>query len=188
MTAGPRIGVLGGSFDPPHFGHLFGALFALETGAVDRVFAIPAAQHAFGKLFAAAFDHRLAMARLLFLRLREVEVSRLEADRPGVSYTIDTLRELRRDHPSATFRLLLGSDTLRDLPKWRESRAVAEAAPPLELPRIEPGRPVEDTWGALPVLSSTAIRDLLRVGDSVALARVLPSSIIQYIEHHGLYR
>jgi nicotinate-nucleotide adenylyltransferase len=135
-----RFGIFGGTFDPPHLGHAMACLWALETGEVDRVLMIPTARHAFGKQPAAGFDHRLAMCRLAARHLGEhVEISDIEGRREGVSYMVDTLRALAADRPGATFRLLVGTDIVGDVPKWRESAEILRLAPLLVLPRLLPG-------------------------------------------------
>jgi nicotinate-nucleotide adenylyltransferase len=182
-----RLGIFGGSFDPPHLGHVLGCLWALETGEVDRVLLVPVGQHAFGKQTGASFEHRLIMCRLAVARLGEaVEVSDVEGRRAGTSFMVDTLRQLASERPGDTFRLICGSDVATEISKWREPHEVLRLAPPLELPRPRRGAAVEENPGALPPISSTHIRELLRTASPVA--SLLGKSVRDHIATHHLYR
>jgi nicotinate-nucleotide adenylyltransferase len=181
-----RFGIFGGTFDPPHLGHAMACLWALETGEVDRVLMIPTARHAFGKQPAAGFDHRLAMCRLAARHLGEhVEISDIEGRREGVSYMVDTLRALAADRPGATFRLLVGTDIVGDVPKWRESAEILRLAPLLVLPRLLPGDRPEARPGALPAVSSTVVRAALRGHGSTG--ELIARSVRDYITANRLY-
>lgn len=185
-----RIGFFGGTFDPPHFAHAAAVLWALQCGEVDRVLVVPTARHAFGKEPDASFAHRIAMCRLAMADFGEslVEVSTIEGERDTVSYTVDTLRELRAWCPGATWRLIVGTDIVDDLPKWRESDAIQKMAPPLEVPRIvddiqDASRGVRP--GALPMLSSTTVRDRLASGQDIS--GLVPARVVAYMREQGLY-
>jgi nicotinate-nucleotide adenylyltransferase len=181
-----RYGIFGGSFDPPHLGHVLGALWALETGEIDRVLIIPVGRHAFGKQAASSFEHRLEMCRLAFERLGgHVEVCDIEGRREGTSFMIDTLRQLTTERPSATFRLVVGSDVAAEVAKWREGAEVLRLAPLLELPRPQPGETFAARPNALPPISSTMARQSLRQGSGGEM--LLPRSIRDYIAAHQLY-
>lgn len=182
---GPRLGIFGGSFDPPHMAHTMAVLWALESGEVDRVIVVPVAQHAFGKRPAAPFHHRLEMCRLAMVLFADrVEVNAIESQREGPSYMVDTLRELARQHPAATFRLLAGSDVAGEIPQWREGTEVLRLAPLLEIPRPRPGDPAGRF--TLPDISSTATREALRSrGDAGYL---LSHTVRSYIREQRLYR
>jgi len=181
-----RIGVFGGSFDPPHLGHVLGCLWALETGEIDRVLLVPVGRHAFGKQAGAPFLHRMAMCRAAVERLGGlVEVSDIEGRRSGTSFMVDTLRELAEERPGDTFRLITGSDVAAEVGKWRESAEVLRRAPLLELPRPRPGTPVEDNPGALPPVSSSRVRELLRTNQPVNM--MLGKAVRDYIVLHRLY-
>jgi len=174
----PRIGIFGGSFDPPHLGHVSGARWALESGEIERVIAIPVGIHAFGKLAGAPFAHRVAMTRIAFHDMTQVSVDEREGRRSGTTYTIDTLYELTSENPGASFRLIAGSDVRAEVAKWRSGDVVLRMAPLLELPRMDAG--------PLPKVSSTDIRHILRDGgDTSAL---VPAAVREYIDANGLYR
>jgi len=179
------VGVLGGSFDPPHFGHVFAALWALESGAVSSVLVVPVSAHAFGKKQYATFGQRVAMCRLAFARIDGVGIDTREGSRPGTSYMVDTLRDIQHDRPGRPLRLIVGSDVLAQLPQWHRGDEVAVLAPPLEVPRIDVARPIAEQHGALPAISSTDVRLLLaRHGDA---SRLVPASVLDYARAHGIY-
>lgn len=185
-----RTAVFGGSFDPPHLGHVLACLWALECGEVDRVVLIPVARHAFGKVHGAPFEHRLEMCRRAVARLGGgVLVSDIEARREGVSYMVDTLRLLREELPDTTeLRLLVGSDVAADVPRWRNGAEVVRLAPVLELPRPHPEERFGDRPGALPPISSTEARRALAQQDAAALRLLIPASVREYIATQNLYR
>lgn len=122
-----RIGVYGGSFDPVHLGHLLAAECCREQGRLDRVLFVPAAvpPHKQDRRLAGDAD-RVAMLTLAIGGHDAFAVSTVELDRGGVSYTIDTLGELATRHPQDTLVLLLGPDSLAQIPTWREPRAILD--------------------------------------------------------------
>jgi nicotinate-nucleotide adenylyltransferase len=184
-----RLGVFGGTFDPPHLAHTMACLWALESGEVDRIVVVPVAHHAFGKEPAADFAHRMAMCRLAMARLGEaVEVSDLEARRPGPSYMIDTLAVLAARHPGAAMRLLVGSDVIRQLPLWHRASEVMRLAPPLEIPRPAPGESLDNRPGTLPAISSTAVRNSLRRNAGPPPIPLVSRDVLSYIKQYNLYQ
>ncbi|MBM4021458.1 MAG: nicotinate (nicotinamide) nucleotide adenylyltransferase [Planctomycetes bacterium] len=124
-----RIGVFGGSFDPVHYGHLVLAETAREQATLDRVLFVPTAAtpHKPGRRLIAG-DHRLEMLRLAIGGHDAFEVTSLELDRGGTSYTVDTLAALAAAHPNDRLVLLLGPDALAGLPTWREPTRIAALA------------------------------------------------------------
>lgn len=182
-----RYGIFGGSFDPPHLAHTLGCLWALESGEIDRVLLVPVARHAFGKEFRASFDQRVEMCRLAVARLGDaVEVSTIEEELPGVNYTVKTLKALKGRHPGDTFRLIIGSDVIRDLGKWRAADEVMGLAPPLELPRPLPGDLFENRPDAFPGMSSTLVRHAIATSDPI-LPRLVGKSVRDFIAKNQLY-
>src|SRR5262249_10274166 len=124
-----RIGVFGGAFDPVHYGHLILAEQGREQARLDQVWFIPAARHPFkADTTVARFDRRVEMLRLAIAGHDAFRVNELEKDRPGLSYTADTLEELQRQNPGDELFMLIGSDTLPDLPKWHAPERVVRAA------------------------------------------------------------
>ncbi len=191
MSAGPRIAVFGGSFDPPHVGHVLLAAWALSAGGIDRLLVVPTFAHAFAKR-SARFEDRIAMARLAFSIFdpARVEVSDLEAHLPPPSYTVRTLEAVRAGWPGASLRLLVGSDILADLPRWREVERIEALAPLLVGGRAGhardgAGRSVEPSVPSFPEVSSTEIRALLAAGRRPA--HLVPERVLAHIEGHALY-
>ncbi|MGI8906865.1 MAG: nicotinate (nicotinamide) nucleotide adenylyltransferase [Candidatus Sumerlaeaceae bacterium] len=185
----PVWGVFGGSFNPPHIGHVLACHFALSVWALDKVLVIPSYQHPFGKSLE-SFEHRVAMCQLAFAHVRSfVEVSRAEETRGGLSYTVDTLRALRNANPAVQLRLIIGSDILQEAQKWRAFDEVKELAPLLVIPRLQDGQPLGSKVMSrcyLPDVSSSDLRENLAAGTDVGSA--LPAAVREYIEEHGLYR
>lgn len=209
-----RIGVLGGSFDPPHVGHVVLAQDAINELQLDRLFVIPTStQPLKGRHRSSAAD-RVAMARLAFRGLDRVEVDTLEVDRGGISYTVDTLRALRLRYPAATLLLLLGADAVRALGEWREPAAVVDLAELVVLQRGsdvhapgstpsaagegDGGAGIEHTIAGVGVVrarrlsgrridvSSTEIRARINAGHSIT--GFVTDGVAQYIIESGLYR
>ncbi len=123
-----RVGVLGGTFDPPHVGHLWLASLAADGLNLDSVLFMPAAQppHKGGRLMSRPSD-RLLMTRLAINPNPAFELSGLEMERPGPSYTIDSVAELKRMHPDTQLLLIMAADSLAQIDTWREpDRLLAE--------------------------------------------------------------
>ncbi|TWT87360.1 Nicotinate-nucleotide adenylyltransferase [Pseudobythopirellula maris] len=138
-----RLGLFGGSFDPVHRGHLLLAECCMEQGGLDRVWFVPSAvqPHKPGGPVAGDAD-RVRMLRLALEGRPGMEVSTLEVERGEVSYSVDTLREIRRQLPDAELFFLMGADTLHDLPTWRGPAEVLALATPMVVCR--PGEPEPD--------------------------------------------
>lgn len=185
-------GLLGGSFDPPHRGHLALGEAARRQLGLARVRLLPAGdpwrKAARGVTPAA---ERLAMTRLAVADDPAFEVDAREVERPGPSYTVDTLRELR-DEGETDLVLILGGDALADLPAWREPEAILALARLAVAPRA--GEPVEAPAGArvtvlaMPPLavSSTLVRERIRAGEPVD--DLLPAAVAAHVRARGLYR
>lgn len=187
-----RIGVFGGSFDPIHLGHLVAAEKAREHLELDQVRFVPAARQPF-KVEGHEADarHRAEMVRLaiagnpgFLLDLREIE-------RGGVSYTVDTLRELKAEYPSDQLFLILGADAARDLAKWREAPVLPQLAVVAVVTRPGVSPPAVPGISAIvPApgidISATEIREAVRLGRSIRY--LVPREVEEYIAAHGLYR
>jgi len=124
-----RIGVFGGTFDPVHVGHLMVAEQCREQAGLDRVLFIPAARppHKQDRVLT-PFVHRAEMLALAIAGQPAFQVDDLEKERPGPSYTVDTLEELHQRHPAAELGLVIGSDCLPDLQFWREPARIIKLA------------------------------------------------------------
>lgn len=182
----PEIAVFGGSFDPPHLGHVFLAAYALSVASIERVLVLPVFQHAFGKPLS-PFEHRFAMCELAFRDLRRVEVSDLERELGGVSRTVRLLDALATRYPQHRLRTLVGTDILAERSKWQGFDQVVTRAPLLVALR---GGHVDTASAApgpvLPEISSTEVRQALKRGERPT-DRV-PSSVVNYALAHALYQ
>lgn len=172
---GERLGLLGGTFDPPHVGHAIVAQDLVEALELDRLLVVPAGDPPHrGAVFAA--PRRLAWTRRLFEGDPRIEVSDLELRRAGPSYTVDTLRALRREREPAELFCVLGSDQLAVIDTWHEYRRLPELASLAVMRREgEPPRLPDsaDRIAYITVdvtridLSSTRVRERLRAGRSI---------------------
>lgn len=180
-----RVALLGGSFNPPHVGHLMAAHFVRATQPLDEVWLLPAHRHPFGKELV-SFEHRVRMCALLCADASGwLKVSEAERDVPGEGRTVETLEHLRRLHPETAFSLVIGSDILRDLPKWKSFDRIQQLARVLVLHRA--GYPAPEAFGPpLAEVSSTEIRALLEAGQSPT--HLVPAAVLAYAEANGLYR
>jgi nicotinate-nucleotide adenylyltransferase len=193
-------GILGGTFDPVHRGHLSAATQLLELAGLSEVWLMPNAQppHRTSPPLAPA-QERLQMVALATANLNCLSACGLEVERGGVSYTIDTFRRLRLSEPDRPFRLLLGSDAALQIESWHESAALlAEASfvifsrpqvtlAPGQLQRLRfPAARTEVVTLETPAISGRMVRERLRRGESV-LDLVTPE-VAGYIRDRGLYR
>jgi nicotinate-nucleotide adenylyltransferase len=200
-----RIGIFGGTFDPVHYGHLLLAESAREQCRLDEVRFVPAATppHKQAQQVSSAED-RLDMLRLAVGGQETFTVCDSEIRRGGVSYTVETLEALHGEKPGAELFLLVGADTLADLPNWRQPERVLELAAPVVVGR--PGA-VEPDYGVLADLVAAdrlsmfrgcrvempamgiSSRDLRRrAAEGRSLRYQVPRAVEAYIAAHGLYR
>lgn len=190
-----HIGIFGGSFNPPHVGHLIVAEAMREQFALDRVLWIPSRQppHKPGAGLADA-RHRLAMTRLATDGNPAFAVSEVELRREGVSYTVDTVRALQEAHPDDTFSLLIGGDSLRDFGSWHRPDEIARRVallvyrrPGAHVADLPPGLAARIRFADAPLLdvSGTDIRARCRAGRSIRY--LVPDPVRAYIAGHGLY-
>ncbi|MCI8469772.1 MAG: nicotinate-nucleotide adenylyltransferase [Eggerthellaceae bacterium] len=197
-----RLGIMGGTFDPIHIGHLACAEQAREALGLDAVVFIPTGVPAFkrDRDVTPAAD-RLAMCRLAVLPNRHFDVSPLEVDRPGVTYAVDTLRILRAHYPdNVELFFITGADSILSIARWRESAAIASLVRFIAVTR--PGYVVTDAFKAelaslgdydvayLEVtalaISSSDLRRRVHEGLSLRYLTMLP--VCDYIHRRGLYR
>jgi nicotinate-nucleotide adenylyltransferase len=181
-----RVAFFGGSFNPPHVAHVLAVVAAQSLAAIDRVLVVPVYRHPFSKELV-SFEHRLAMCELALGWLPNVEVSAVERDLGGESLTLRTLEHLAEANPSWSLRLLVGSDVVRDFPKWHRFDRVAELAPPLFLGRVGHEHP-DVPAPVLPGFSSSEVRDALARSDARYVGDRVPAKVLEYIDAHGLYR
>jgi nicotinate-nucleotide adenylyltransferase len=189
-----RKGILGGTFNPPHLAHLIVAHEVREAMALDCVVLIPTASHPFkGKAVASPRD-RASMAELAVAGDPWLSADRIEVQRGGTSYTVDTLRELHEREPDTAWYLIVGHDNLADLHRWREAEALPELADLVVITRGTTSPTIELPFGGrstlVPVpaldVSSTAVRQRVAAGRSIRYW--VPPGVEAYIRQHGLYR
>jgi nicotinate-nucleotide adenylyltransferase len=179
----PELGVLGGSFDPPHLSHVMLALFGLSGAGLERVVVAPTFIHAFGKPLG-DFDHRLRMCELAFEHLPAVEVSAIERELGGVSRSLRLIEALSARHPGHRLRLLVGADIVAERARWQDFDQLCTRAPLLVAGR--PGFDGERHALKLPEISSSEVRAALARGEDAGAW--LPAKVRAYIAAHGLYR
>jgi nicotinate-nucleotide adenylyltransferase len=189
-----NIGLLGGTFDPPHLAHLVLAQTALDELKLDEVWFIPAFRppHKRGETIN-SFAHRLQMLRLAVRGNQHFKVLTIEKEKGGLSYTVETLPLLRQKHPHAHFFLLLGSDNLSELSTWKEPEKVFSMAQPVfaHRPLTAEKLPVwleHAVWLSNPRLevSATDLRKRIRAGRSIRY--LVPEGVGRYLRKKGLYR
>lgn len=195
-----RIGVFGGTFDPPHVGHLALAERARDELGLDRVLFVTAARPPHkGAQPLSRVVHRIAMTRLAVRGFKAFEACDLELLRRGPSYTVDTLRALHGAHPGAALWLLLGEDSLRGFPTWKQPAEILElarlaiaprspgAGRKRSIPRSPAGLAQRLTWLPGPVLevSSSDLRERAQRGASLSV--LVPEPVVRYVRRHRLY-
>lgn len=197
-----RLGIFGGSFDPIHIGHLVAAQVALEEANLDRLLFVPAGQNPLkvGKQTTAG-EHRLRMVEQAIKGHPQFAVSDWEIQRPGPSYTVDTLEHIRAEYPEAELFFLIGADNLKLLPKWRSVERIVELTTILAVTRpgfdlslgadtalaLYPNVAERIQYIEIPGLdiSSTWIRERLAKNRSVL--HLLPPEVIGYTKENKLY-
>lgn len=189
-------GLLGGTFNPPHVAHLIVAHIVRETLGLERVLLVPSSVHAFKGEAETSPRDRAVMAELAVAGDPALEVDRIEVRRGGVSYTVDTLRELREREPDTVWHLIVGQDNLVELRQWRDVERLPELA---EIVLVSRGAvdgnldaPEQAIAGRLtrvrvPALeiSSTTVRR--RVAEGRSIRYWVPPAVEAYIAERGLY-
>ena len=197
------MGVLGGTLDPIHVGHLAAANAAINALNLDEVLIVPAGQpwQKDGRVFANAPD-RLTMASLATADNPRLTVSDVDVRRPGPTYTVDTLIDVRREEPPSKWWFIVGADAFVNLPTWHQAERLGGLATFAVVPRtgisqtaIDQTRermqslaaPVQVDLVSMPEVkvSSSQVRELIACGE--AIDNLVPPSVADYISQHGLY-
>jgi nicotinate-nucleotide adenylyltransferase len=188
-----RIGIFGGTFDPPHVGHLLAAVDACELLALDRILFVPAAaQPLKSGQPAASAEHRIAMLERLIAADPRFGVDPIEVERGGLSFTVDTLQALRQRWPAgkAELVLLLGADAAAQFPRWKAPETIQSLAEVVVMTRGEAAEGVPAGLRSIASrrvdVSSTEVRERVRAGKSVQAFVTEP--VAAYIARTGLYR
>jgi nicotinate-nucleotide adenylyltransferase len=188
-----RLALFGGTFDPPHVGHLLAASDAVEALELDRLVFVPAGQQPFkqGDIHATA-GQRAEMLEAMVEGDGRFEVDRLEIERGGLSYTVDTLAEYARRHPAARRYLLIGADLTSQISQWREAERLPALAEIVILERGAGAEPAPFAFLAARLatrridVSSTEVRDRCRRG--LPIRGFVTDPVARYIAAAGLYR
>ncbi|MBA4328763.1 MAG: nicotinate (nicotinamide) nucleotide adenylyltransferase [Polaromonas sp.] len=194
--------MFGGSFDPPHRAHVALAQAAVAQLQLDVLLVVPTGQAWYKERALSAPEHRLAMSRLAFDGLARVQVDAREIQRPGPSFTIDTLEALQAENPGAQLYLVMGKDQFAALQTWRRWQdliqiaiiCIADRAGPARAeagfdPEIRLPHPLLPLQLPLMPVSATDIRRQITAGAATPqeLARLVPEPVARYIERHRLY-
>ena len=188
-----KTAILGGTFDPIHQGHLALARAAKKQFALDRVIFVPAfiPPHKAGRRDMTPAPYRYRMTELALLGEAGFEVSDIEFSRPEISYTVDTLQAFKEKFPKDHFFLILGEDSLAEMPRWKDPAKIEKMADLLAAKR--PGAvavlPAGARWIEMPecLISSSAIRKQIRSGERPG-PEILPPPVEAYIHTMNLYR
>lgn len=203
MRPAQRIGLFGGAFDPPHDAHLALVRAALDALSLGRLHVVPTGDAWHKSRVLSPANDRLAMCRLAFAGCPQVSVDDRELQRPGPTYTIDTLTELRAEYPVASLFLLIGADQAQAFSTWRRAQDIvalasvviaerAGIAAPLDAGNPLPGLDLANAQAPrrLPLAalshSSSAIRARVRSGQSID--GLVPAAVARYIAEHQLYQ
>src|SRR5690554_5078847 len=188
-----RIGVMGGTFDPIHHGHLVAASEVVQEFDLDEVVFVPTGIPQ-NKKHVLPAEHRYLMTVIATASNPRFTVSRVDIDREGATYTIDTLRDLRAERPNADLFFISGADAVAEILEWKDSSQLFDLAHFVAVTR--PGHPL--TISGLPAndvsllevpalsISSTDCRDRVRRGSPVWY--LVPDGVVQYIAKYRLYR
>lgn len=190
-----RLGVLGGTFDPPHIGHLLAASDACEALSLDKLLFVPAAVPPYkSRSVQGSPAQRLRMLELTIGNDPRFEASRLEVDRDGLSFTADTLAALSAQSPGTSLFMLIGEDLAAQIASWRDAARIAELATIVVLARstaviasaLESSLPMTRLATRRIELSSTEIRDRVQAGRSIH--GFVTDAVAAFIDAAGLYR
>lgn len=196
-----RIGLFGGTFDPPHLGHLILASEAQSQLELKRLLWIltPEPPHKQDHLIT-SIEHRLAMVELAIKDNPAFELSRVELDRPGPHYTLDTIKLIAKQNPHADIIPIIGEDSLRDLPTWHQSQELVYACHwigvmrrPNDEPNLDalehelPGITSKIHYVDAPLMEIASREIRSRIANGRSVRYYLPTPVYEYIEQHQLY-
>ncbi|MDF2808842.1 MAG: nicotinate-nicotinamide nucleotide adenylyltransferase [Cellulosimicrobium sp.] len=191
----PRLGVMGGTFDPIHHGHLVAASEAAARFDLDEVVFVPTGKPSFKQHQSVSpAEHRYLMTVIATASNPRFTVSRVDVDRPGLTFTVDTLRDLRAARPDAELFFITGADAIEQILTWKDADelwkmahfvAVSRPGHRLSVEGLPPGVVTTLEVPAL-AISSTDCRRRAEAGQPVWY--LVPDGVVQYIAKHGLYR
>lgn len=190
-----RIGVMGGTFDPIHHGHLVAASEVMDKFALDQVVFVPTAKQPFkAEQETAPAEHRYLMTVIATASNNRFTVSRVDIERGGLTYTYETMRDLRKLEPDVDWYFITGADALRDILNWRHADELFECTYFVGVSRPDHDLNVEglpeDKVSLVEIpamaISSSDIRRRVRQGEPIWY--LVPDGVVQYIDKYGLYR
>lgn len=195
------LGILGGTFDPPHIGHLLLAESALDNCGLSKMLMVPAADPPHKRdNHVTGIEHRLAMLKLAIVDNPRLELSTVDIDRPGPHYTVDMLDIIGQQYPGSELYFAMGDDSLNDLTIWRDPAGIlarawlivmARTDEQVDLSKLRPMLPNIDERVVLlrdvPIagVSSTRLRE--RIHNGLSVRYQLPQTVEHYIAQHQLY-
>lgn len=188
-----NVGILGGSFDPVHFGHLNLALCLMESCSLDEVLFVPTSVSPFKENAPpmASAEHRLAMLKIALSPLKKFRIIDSEIHSKGPAYTIDTVRKISQD-PSLKLHLLIGEDHLASFHRWKDVEELVRLAPPLIGTRSSSSpSALEEKLHLVRVkiplfdISSTTVRE--RLAQKKYCGHLVPAPVLDYIQRNHLY-
>lgn len=196
-----RVGILGGTFDPPHIGHLILAEYTMEALSLDKVLFVPVGKHPFKDVTRTDTHHRLKMLAAAIGDNPHFEISLVDVERPGPHYSADTVTLIQRQQPDAQLYFIMGGDNLRELPTWtraqdlyrhsriavmrRSDESIHAHMHDATLPGLAQQVDMVDTPLLSIWLSSTHVVERLR--DRKSVRYLVPDVVLDYIAQHGLY-
>jgi len=191
-----NIAVYGGTFNPPHYGHLIVAESVAETLRLGKVIFVPTNRPPHkGVLGLAPAADRLAMTKIAIEGNDRFELSGIEVARGGLSYTIDTLRAVAAVHPGTRLKLLIGADNIFDFEGWRSPNDILDIAdlvvmtrPGYEVQKSRPGFPLHAALVTVPQVGISGSDIRRRVKFQQSIRYLVPPAIEEYIRRHALYR
>jgi len=196
---GRRVGVMGGTFDPIHYGHLVTAEEAVVQFGLDEVVFVPTGQPWMkADRDVTSSEDRYLMTVVATASNPRFSVSRIEIDREGPTYAVDTLRELADEHPDAELYFITGADAILQIFEWKDpedalslAHFIAATRPGYDLTRFEAAAPTRNprvTTMDIPALAISSSEIRSRVRESRAIRYLLPEGVKSYIEKQALYR
>jgi nicotinate-nucleotide adenylyltransferase len=189
----PRIGVMGGTFDPIHHGHLVAASEVAQSFELDEVVFVPTFQP-WQKRVVTDAEHRYLMTVIATASNPRFTVSRADIERGGTTYTIDTLRDIRRERPDSDLFFITGADAIKQIFDWKDVQGLWDLAHFVAVSR--PGHAVslselpkhDVSWLEVPALAISSTDCRSRVSRGHPVWYLVPDGVVQYISKHDLYR
>lgn len=184
-----QIGILGGTFDPPHIGHFIIANEVRYMLQLDEIWFIPTNEPPHKQKAMSSNEHRLKMLKRVTNEINYFKVNTIELDRCGKSYTIDTIRSLKQVYPDVSFYFIIGADMVEYLPNWHRINELVEEVQFVGVKR--PGYKLETDYSLLEVnvpfmdVSSTKIKQ--RIKEGLPVKFFTPNEVLSYIKEHRLY-